>query len=140
MADFCFLKGSLVDCSSGRVQDCNFKHVNTCPLDIDTAADQAAQKPTDFCFLKGLVDCSSGRVQDCNFKHVNTCPLEEQIQKEKARQETKTSKQKTPKQETKAEDENDSIVFCFLKGIVDCSSGRAQDCNFKHVKECPLHK
>jgi len=75
--DFCFLKG-LVDCSSGRVQDCNFKHVSKCPLEEELEQEKKESKQSGeltFCFLKGLVDCSPGRVQDCNFKHVNTCPL-----------------------------------------------------------------
>jgi hypothetical protein len=29
---FCFLKGELVSCSSGRIQDCNTKRTKTCPL------------------------------------------------------------------------------------------------------------
>lgn len=75
---FCFLKG-LVDCTPGRVQDCNFKHVNQCPLEEEAEKEQEAKKDSGedmvFCFLKGIVDCSAGRVQDCNFKHVNQCPL-----------------------------------------------------------------
>ena len=27
--------------------------------------------------------------------------------------------------------------FCYLKGLVDCSSGQIQDCNVKHVSRCP---
>lgn len=77
--DFCFLKG-LVDCSPGRVQDCNFKHVNKCPIEEALEAEKEAGKKTEkemtFCFLKGIVDCSTGRVQDCNFKHVSKCPLD----------------------------------------------------------------
>lgn len=76
--DFCFLKG-LVDCKPGRVQDCNFKHVNKCPLQEEMAKEKEKKKTSEeglkFCFLKGIVDCSAGRVQDCNFKHVNKCPL-----------------------------------------------------------------
>ena len=30
---FCFLKGMLVECSEGRVQDCNIKRVRKCPKD-----------------------------------------------------------------------------------------------------------
>ena len=26
--------------------------------------------------------------------------------------------------------------FCFLKGLVDCSAGRIQDCNVKRVTSC----
>jgi hypothetical protein len=72
--NFCFLKG-LVDCSPGRVQDCNFKHVNTCPLQDEIKKEKNTENELSFCFLKGIVDCSAGRVQDCNFKHVNNCPL-----------------------------------------------------------------
>lgn len=28
--------------------------------------------------------------------------------------------------------------FCFLKGLVDCDSGRIQDCNNKRATVCPL--
>ncbi len=28
--------------------------------------------------------------------------------------------------------------FCYLKGIVDCDSGRIQDCNNKRTTTCPL--
>lgn len=76
--DFCFLKG-LVDCSPGRVQDCNFKHVNKCPieetLETEKELGRKIKKEMAFCFLKGIVDCNPGRVQDCNFKHVSKCPL-----------------------------------------------------------------
>ncbi len=77
--NFCFLKG-LVDCSPGRVQDCNFKHVNKCPmekeiLEAEEALKKKVEKEMTFCFLKGIVDCNPGRVQDCNFKHVGKCPL-----------------------------------------------------------------
>lgn len=66
---FCFLKG-LVDCESGRIQDCNIKHLNKCPLE------EAKKENTKqaFCFLKGLVDCEPCDVQDCNMKRVTTCP------------------------------------------------------------------
>lgn len=30
---FCFYKGELVDCSQGRVQDCNVKQVRKCILE-----------------------------------------------------------------------------------------------------------
>lgn len=73
--NFCFLKG-LVDCSPGRIQDCNFKHVTTCPLQQeDLKKEEKLEEGSLFCFLKGIVECSSGRIQDCNFKHVTTCPL-----------------------------------------------------------------
>ena len=30
--------------------------------------------------------------------------------------------------------------FCFLKGLVDCESGRIQDCNMKRLNKCPLEE
>lgn len=30
--------------------------------------------------------------------------------------------------------------FCYLKGIVDCDSGRIQDCNNKRTTTCPLEQ
>ena len=72
---FCFLKG-LVDCNSGRIQDCNVKHVNICTKEIEKAKDM--QKQQAFCYLKGLVDCTPSDVQDCNMKRVNKCPLDKQ--------------------------------------------------------------
>lgn len=86
---FCFLKG-LVDCDSGRIQDCNVKRVTECMLETSGGAGNAvaAGKPSAagdaettehkeqaFCYLKGLVDCNNGRIQDCNIKRVTTCPL-----------------------------------------------------------------
>lgn len=73
---FCFLKG-LVECDSGRIQDCNNKRTATCPLEkTKKISQQQKSKDKKFCFLKGLVDCSAGRVQDCNLKRVVKCPKE----------------------------------------------------------------
>lgn len=83
---FCFLKG-LVDCDSGRIQDCNIKRVTKCMLEeehsgadnmpVKSGKEKApVQKEQAFCFLKGLVDCNNGRIQDCNIKRVRTCPLD----------------------------------------------------------------
>lgn len=70
---FCFLKGP-VNCSSGRIQDCNMKRVTKCMLEEEK---KEVGKDQAFCFLKGLVDCTKGRVQDCNIKRVTKCMLEE---------------------------------------------------------------
>lgn len=73
---FCYLKG-LVDCDSGRIQDCNNKRTTSCPLEKQKASAHRVQKGRNkqgFCFLKGLVDCNAGRVQDCNNKRVAHCP------------------------------------------------------------------
>lgn len=72
---FCFLKG-LVDCSSGRVQDCNMKHTSKCMLEEEVPKAVESDAPPQFCFLKGIVECSPGRVQDCNMKRLNQCMLE----------------------------------------------------------------
>ncbi len=75
---FCFLKG-LVECDSGRIQDCNNKRATACPLDKSskTSRVRKERKQQGFCFLKGLVDCNAGRIQDCNIKRVKKCPLDE---------------------------------------------------------------
>lgn len=71
---FCFLKG-IVDCDSGRIQDCNNKRTTYCPLQNKKPAVKGSKsKKQGFCFLKGMVDCSAGRVQDCNIKRVEICP------------------------------------------------------------------
>ena len=76
---FCFLKG-LVDCESGRIQDCNIKHVNQCPLEKPVAGKKVNKGKTKkveeqaFCFLRGLVDCAPCDVQDCNMMRVTECP------------------------------------------------------------------
>lgn len=69
---FCFLKG-LVECESGRIQDCNMKRLNKCPLEEKK---EEPKKPVQraFCYLKGLVDCEPCDVQDCNIKRVKECP------------------------------------------------------------------
>lgn len=66
---FCFLNG-LVECESGRIQDCNNQRVKVCPLKSEKQDTRA------FCYLKGLVDCEPCDVQDCNTKRVRKCPLE----------------------------------------------------------------
>lgn len=65
---FCFLKG-IVECDSGRIQDCNNKRTTSCPLGNKKPAAKQG-----FCYLKGMVGCSAGRVQDCNIKRVEVCP------------------------------------------------------------------
>lgn len=83
---FCFLKG-LVDCDSGRIQDCNIKRVTKCILEEEATGrgkssarsggtKASGQKKQEFCFLKGMVDCNHGRIQDCNIKRVRSCPLD----------------------------------------------------------------
>ena len=70
---FCFVKGQLVECASGRVQDCNTKQLRKCPL-----TEERTKQTGGFCFCKGaIVECSSGRVQDCNMKKNRKCPKEE---------------------------------------------------------------
>ena len=83
---FCYLKG-IVDCDSGRIQDCNNKRTTTCPLEHEQPKPQKksskkrtqkeARKQQGFCFLNGLVDCNAGRIQDCNVKRVIKCPLDQ---------------------------------------------------------------
>ena len=70
---FCYLKG-IVDCDSGRIQDCNNKRATVCPLEEEKKAKDSGRRA--FCYLKGLVDCGAGRVQDCNNKRVTSCPKE----------------------------------------------------------------
>ncbi len=91
---FCYLKG-LVDCDSGRIQDCNNQRTKVCPLEQeskvqkedknqkeDTSQKEDTNQKEDgsqkqaFCYLKGLVSCTPGRVQDCNIKRVQVCPLD----------------------------------------------------------------
>lgn len=67
---FCYLKG-IVECSEGRIQDCNMKHVNKCMLEEEKAKEDS--KMNGFCYLKGMVSCPSSRIQDCNTKRVKTC-------------------------------------------------------------------
>lgn len=124
---FCFCKGELVECSTGRVQDCNIKQIHTCPLE-EKKEESKSKEYGGFCFCKGeLVDCIAGRVQDCNTKQVHTCPLEEK--KEDKKKESKEANQK----------ENVQYGgFCFCKGaLVECSTGRVQDCNTKQIHKCP---
>ncbi len=76
---FCYLKG-LVDCDSGRIQDCNNKRTVSCPLEeekLKNGGIKKEEKQQGFCYLKGMVDCGQGRVQDCNIKRVERCPLDE---------------------------------------------------------------
>ncbi len=83
---FCYLKG-IVECDSGRIQDCNNKRIVTCPLDEEKSVEKSRQKRSKkenkkenekqaFCYLKGLVYCNAGRVQDCNIKRIEKCPLD----------------------------------------------------------------
>lgn len=127
---FCFLKGEIVECSEGRVQDCNIKKVTKCMLDEDK------KKQKGFCFLKGeWVDCTIGRVQDCNIKKVTKCMLDEEKMKDDNAKREKEIKEKEDKRIGKSE--GNQKGFCFYKGAwVDCSSGRVQDCNIKQVRKC----
>lgn len=156
---FCFLKGSMVDCPDGTVQDCNMKRVTTCKLDEANLKEKTSgRKPWDkkeeeegasFCFCKGeIVDCLPGVVLDCNNKRTSKCPLiqeeedeavrqtkafEQAMQAHKAHRERKGDKALKPKQ-VKADKE-----FCFCKGeLVDCPSSVVQDCNMKRISKCPL--
>lgn len=73
--NFCFLKGELVDCIPGRVQDCNVKRVCVCALEEQEKVENETNSTNGFCFCKGeLVTCSNGTIQDCNIKRVNKCP------------------------------------------------------------------
>ncbi|MBQ3545396.1 MAG: hypothetical protein IJA34_10505, partial [Lachnospiraceae bacterium] len=161
MADqksFCFVKGELVDCIPGRVQDCNMKQIHTCPLEEEKVKEKSKNKTSNkkeeketekpkkalnkkeekkaaqkaFCFVKGeLVDCIPGRVQDCNTKQIHTCPLEE---KKEEKETEKPKKALNKKEEKKAAQK----AFCFVKGeLVDCIPGRVQDCNTKQIHTCP---
>ena len=40
---FCYLKG-IVECDSGRIQDCNNKRIVTCPLDEEKSVEKSRQK------------------------------------------------------------------------------------------------
>ena len=73
---FCFLKG-IVECDSGRIQDCNNKRTTSSLLDNSKLTGKGGKKGSKkqgFCYLKGMVDCNVGRVQDCNIKRVEICP------------------------------------------------------------------
>lgn len=82
-----------------------------------------------FCFLKGIVECPSGVIQNCNNMRTEKCPLDEE-------------KKKNNKSENKKAGEKPKQNFCFFKGeLVDCSSGRVQDCNNQRsLRYCPLEK
>ena len=69
---FCFLKG-LVECESGRIQDCNMKRLNKFSLEEKKEEPKKTGQQA-FCYLKGLVDCEPCDVQDCNIKRVRECP------------------------------------------------------------------
>ena len=61
--NFCFLKGELVDCIPGGVQDCNMKQVRSCIMDEQKIVQDKIKKANGFCFYKGeLVSCSAGRI------------------------------------------------------------------------------
>lgn len=107
-----------------------------------------------FCYLKGIVECDSGRIQDCNNKRTATCQLEQDQMEEnngtKAnKKKVKTEINKQSKIEVRIDKDNHANkkehkkgnkaqAFCYLKGLVDCSAGRVQDCNIKRVEQCPL--
>ena len=57
--NFCFLKGELVDCIPGRVQDCNMKQVRSCIMDEQKIVQDKIKKANGFCFYKGelVVQC-----------------------------------------------------------------------------------
>lgn len=78
---FCFCKGEMVKCIPGRVQDCNVKKLNKCPLEEEenkVEEKRLFEEYGGFCFCKGeLVKCIAGRVQDCNVKKLSKCPLED---------------------------------------------------------------
>ena len=42
--EFCFCVGALVDCSPGRVQDCNIKRVHECPKEQEIATNKSEEK------------------------------------------------------------------------------------------------
>lgn len=91
-----------------------------------------------FCYLKGIVECDSGRIQDCNNKRTATCQLEkDRMEKNNGRKENK-KKVKTEINKKEHKKGSKAQAFCYLKGLVDCSAGRVQDCNIKRVKQCPL--
>lgn len=105
---FCYLKG-LVDCDSGRIQDCNNQRTKVCPLEQEK------------------------KNQKENKNHKNK-DLSNKNQEGKNQKEGK--EQKKEKQQKKQKEPIQS--FCYLKGLVSCTPGRVQDCNTKRVKECPL--
>ena len=47
---FCFYKGELVDCSQGRVQDCNVKQVRKCILEEQKEVEKKIRDNNGFCF------------------------------------------------------------------------------------------
>lgn len=66
-----------MNCSPGRVQDCNMKQVRTCMLEEQKIIVNKIKRANGFCFYKGeLVSCSAGRIQDCNVKQLHKCPKE----------------------------------------------------------------
>ena len=161
---FCFFKGELVECSSGRVQDCNVKRVNSCIKDSSSnfvsekdghtnekdghtnekdghtnEKDEHAGKMNGFCLVKGeMVSCSQGRIQDCNVKNANYCILEKDYE---SRNEKETSKNNKQSEDTKKEIQVNTVMngFCLVKGeMVSCPSGRIQDCNVKNSNHCIL--
>lgn len=89
-----------------------------------------------FCYLKGFVDCQPWQIQECNMKQVVICPLETDTQEKKK----KEKKRKLKPQTVRSRDPEEESVntFCYLKGLVDCTSGTIQDCNMKRVTVCPL--
>lgn len=84
-----------------------------------------------FCYLKGIVDCESGTIQDCNNKRTVVCPIDQ----EKINAKPKLTVKKVSIEKTGEKKKEKG--FCFLKGMVECSAGRIQDCNIKRVTVCP---
>ena len=75
MADqksFCFVKGELVDCIPGRVQDCNTKQIHTCPLDTETRKDKVKQTKTEDKKDKADKDDEKDKDEDKNEQNNNS--------------------------------------------------------------------
>ena len=125
---FCFLKG-IVDCSSGRIQDCNMKRTRICPLEenIQETARKAAE--------------SKKRQQEAEArKKQKEAETKEAARKkrEKAEAEANAVRKEEINEGKTAGGQGHSQSFCFLKGLVDCMPCDVQDCNMKRVKKCPL--
>ncbi|MBQ4530471.1 MAG: hypothetical protein IJA36_07670, partial [Lachnospiraceae bacterium] len=136
--NFCTVKGELVECIPGRVQDCMTKQLSRCPLEEEVKAEkekakekkQKKKENLNFCTVKGeLVQCIPGRVQDCMTKQLSKCPLEEKVKAEKEKAKEKKQKKK------------ENLNFCTVKGeLVECIPGRVQDCMTKQLSRCPLEE
>lgn len=148
---FCYLKGSIVDCSNGTVQDCNTKRVRTCRLDEESAQQNTENTEKAFCFCRGeIVSCLPGVVLDCNNKRTRKCPLIKE-EEDEAEQETKAfeqavqahkaHKERKGNRVLKAKELKTEHLFCFCRGeLVDCSPATVQDCNLKKTKTCKLRE